>query len=194
MKASPLLSQSLFGQCHLRMQQGDLWWERCVNWVQTAIQYPKRQLLPAGLKKKPSLLESLRFISRGLSISWWQLRVLSERTRCPGKAKGCPVIHPSWGQGMLESSWDSTTTGLAPVLGQGTAKGGRSLGRVDSPEIASSYKMTAQFQNILLFSQASFHKYLLSTYQRTDTWSVPGIHLPIVYLKFISQLKGDVEN
>lgn len=40
-KVSALLSPSLFGQCHLRMQQGDLWWERCVNWVQTAIQYPK---------------------------------------------------------------------------------------------------------------------------------------------------------
>lgn len=32
-KGSALQSKSLFGQRHLRMQQGDLWWERRVNWA-----------------------------------------------------------------------------------------------------------------------------------------------------------------
>ena len=60
--AAPLDPKSLFGQCHLSMRQGDLWWERCVNWAQTAIQYPRRKPLPAGLKKRLRLSESLPFI------------------------------------------------------------------------------------------------------------------------------------
>lgn len=51
----------------------------CVNWAQTAIQYPTRKPLPVGLGKKLSLSESLLFIFRGLPISWLQLDMPAEQ-------------------------------------------------------------------------------------------------------------------
>lgn len=90
----------------------------CVNWAQTAIQYPTRKPLPVGLGKKLSLSESLLFIFRGLPISWLQLDMPAEQRRYPGKAERCFVVQPSWGQREPAPFQDSVPLPGSQLSGQ----------------------------------------------------------------------------
>ena len=140
--SSALRSQSLFGQCHLSMRQGDLWWERCVNWAPTAIQYPRRKPLPAGLKETEAFgkftFHSPRpsnfLVAAGCTLT-------SEEIDTLGKNR---EGRPSWGQWEQGPAW-------LPALGQLTGCRSSALdgGGILPSGRALNSKRTSQFLYIL---------------------------------------------